>query len=301
LLKAEERRGRIMSKVISTLKRLKQVKQINGFFIAIVVAFFRENILLRASSLALTSLMNMVPLMVVIFSAFSMFPFFEKLSGKLQNFIFSNFIPSSGEVIQGYLQTFEKQAHHLPVAAFIFLFVTVAILMYNIEGQLNIIFKVSKARRLSDSILLYWGMLTLAPIFLGLSVVFSSYIASLEFFSGEVLMGVKKLIIFLPPLSGFLAFLFLYMAVPNCTIKLKEGAIGAFIAMLLFEGAKFVFTLYLKYFPTYALLYGALAAVPIFIIWLYFSWLIFLIGALITSRLRSMRLEAKTFNFFKIN
>lgn len=279
-----------MSRLISTLK---QARRARGFFVGIFFAFFRENILLRASSLTLTSLLNLVPLLVVVFSAFSMFPFFEKVSSKLQNFIFSNFVPSAGEVIQGYLQSFEQQAHRLPIAAFVFLFVTVAVLMYNIETHLNMVFKVSKSRRFSDSILLYWGMLTLAPIFLGLSLVFSSYIASLEFFSGEVFIGIKKLIIFLPALSGFFAFLFLYMTVPNCSIKLREAAIGAVVAMLLFEAAKFIFTLYLKFFPTYALLYGAVAVVPIFIIWVYVSWVIFLIGALLTSTLRSTRIELK--------
>jgi membrane protein len=280
-------------------KLVRTSKQVLGFFLSTFTAFSREHILLRASSLTLSSLLNLVPLMVVIFSAFSIFPFFEKLSLRLQDFIFSNFVPSSGQIIQGYIRVFEQQAHQLPVAAFAFLFVTVAILMYNIEMHLNIIFRVPKARRLSDSILLYWGMLTLAPIFLGLSLVFSSYVASLEFFSADVLEGAAKLIIFLPPLSAFIAFLFLYMTVPNSSIKLKDGAIGAFVAMILFESAKLIFTFYLKYFPTYALIYGALAIVPIFIIWIYFSWVIFLVGALITARLRQQRLELENAVFFK--
>jgi membrane protein len=285
--------GSIMSKLIHTSK------QVAGFFQAVFSAFWKEHILLRASSLTLSSLLNLVPLMVVVFSAFSIFPFFETLSLKLQDFIFSNFVPSSGQIIQGYIRSFEQQAHQLPVAAFAFLFVTVAILMYNIEAHLNIIFRVPKSRRFSDAVLLYWGMLTLAPIFLGLSLVFSSYVASLEFFSGDVLEGATKLIILLPPLSAFLAFLFLYMTVPNSSIKLKDASYGAFVAMLLFEAAKLLFAFYLKYFPTYALIYGALAIIPIFIIWIYLSWVIFLVGALITAKLRQQRAEKENLSFFK--
>jgi membrane protein len=199
-------------------------------------------------------------------------------------------MPSSGQVIQKYIQAFEQQAHELPVMSFIFLFMTVWILMYNIESHLNVIFRVNRNRRLSDSVLLYWGMLTLAPIFLGLSLLFSSYVMSLEFFSAEVWVGVNKMLIFLPPLSAFLAFLFLYMTVPNSEIHLKYAAIGAFVAMLLFELAKIIFAFYLKNFSTYALLYGALGVIPIFMLWVYFSWVIFLIGALITSRLKSLSL-----------
>jgi membrane protein len=273
-----------MSKFIRTLKQTK------AFVQGIVLSIFQENILLRASSLTLTSLLNLVPLIVVVFSAFSMFPAFDALSVTIQNFIFENFMPNSGQVIQGYIQTFEEQAHQLPLMSFVFLFVTVGILMYNIESHLNVIFRVSKNRRFADSVLLYWGMLTLAPIFLGLSVLFSSYVMSLEFFSGEVLVGMNKMLILLPPLSAFLAFLFLYMTVPNSNIHLKHASIGAFLAMLLFESAKVIFALYLKGFSTYALLYGALGVIPIFMLWVYFSWVIFLIGALVTSRLKSLAL-----------
>ncbi len=268
-----------MANLSQTLKQMKESIKVLGS------SFVRENLLLRASSLTLTSLVNMVPLMVVIFSIFSAFPFLERLSLKFQSFMFKNYVPSSGDVIREYLQTFEKHSQSLSWMAFIFLFLTVGILMVNIEVHLNAIFRLKQKRHFYNLILLYCGMLIVAPILLGFGLVLSSYLTSLVLFSDEMFMGMRKLLIFLPALSAFLAFLFLYLTVPNAKIRLKHGIVGAFVAMSLFEVARLIFAEYLKYFSSYTLLYGALAAIPVFMIWVYFSWVIFLAGALVTAHL----------------
>lgn len=248
----------------------------------------------RASSLTFTTLLAIVPLVVVIFSALSIFPFFNHSADQLQNFIFHNLVPSSGEVIQKYVTDFEKQAHKLPVMGFIFLFVTAIMMMVTIENTLNDIWKVRHRRHLSGSLLMYWALLTLGPVFLSGSVLLSSYIGSLELVHGVKLSGVKSLVELLPPFAAFIAFVFLYVIVPHCRVRLSHAAAGAFVAALLFEIAKYLFGFYVVYFPTYSLLYGALATIPLFLLWLYVSWSIFLFGAQVVNGLRLNQAERST-------
>lgn len=272
-------KNRIMTKAKVRLKRFA------NFVAWVSCEFIADNCLLRASSLAITSLLNIVPFMIVIFSIFAAFPFFDNVADQVQSFIFSNFVPSAGESIQSHVQLFSEHAKKLPVTAFVSFFITALLLMYNIERHLNSIWKVPVSRRVSMSILLYWAMLTLGPLLLGLSLVASTYLGSLAIFHDVVLVGANKLFFILPWIAAFLAFLFLYYTVPNCKVRFKHAVIGALTATVLFECAKKGFGFYLLHFPTYEMLYGALAVIPIFIIWLYLSWLIFLFSAQVVNGL----------------
>ncbi|NCX94385.1 MAG: YihY family inner membrane protein, partial [Gammaproteobacteria bacterium] len=221
----------------------------------------------------------------VIFSALSVLPVFDQMAGRIETFVFSNFVPSSGQILQQYLASFEAQARRLPSIAFAFLFVTALLMMFNVEDHLNEVWKVSIRRRFSISILVYWAMLTLGPLFLGLSLAVSSYLGSLAFFQGVNAVGGLYLWQLLPWISAFLAFMFLYTVVPNCAVKWSHAAIGALVATILFEAAKSIFGFYVRHFPTYEVLYGALAIIPIFLIWLYCSWMILLLGAEVVNGL----------------
>lgn len=273
---------------------LKNIAKRSGRFWWWVLRQYRQDkCTMRASSLTFTTLLAIVPLVVVVFAALSIFPFFNNSAGQLQDFVFNNLVPSSGEVIQRYILDFEKQAHKLPVVGFIFLFVTAIMMMVTIENTLNDIWKVRQRRNISGSLLLYWALLTLGPVFLSASVILSSYIGSLELL-GVKLGGVKSLVLLLPPLAAFLAFLFLYTVVPHCRVRFIHAAAGALVGAILFEVAKILFGFYVVYFPTYSLLYGALATIPLFLLWLYVSWSVFLFGAQVVNGLRLNQAERST-------
>ncbi len=238
-----------------------------------------------ASALSFSSVLALVPLLTVVFSALSLFPIFQGWSGEIQDFIYSNFLPQLGDQVQQYLQEFSANAGRLTLWGLIFLMVTTLTLLATIEDAFNEIWEVKTGRPMMQRVLVYWAMLTLGPILIALSLSVSSYVFSLSIIEGQsVIIGVKKqLLNVLPFLLELLAFVFFYNSVPNCEVRLKHAVIGGIIAALLFELAKFGFGQYLFYFKSYQRIYGALAILPVFLIWIYLSWLVVLIGAYIAS------------------
>lgn len=264
-----------------TLKhRLESTKQ---FVLFVIAHFIEDDCTYRASALAYTSLLAIVPLMTVSLVVLSSFPVFQDLREPIQNFIFENFVPATGKVVQGYLLQFTNQVSHLSFFGVIFLFITALLLMYTIEGSMNRIWRVRTPRRGVSAVLLYWAILSLAPLFLGFSVAASSYVFSMPFIRGYHPPSV--FVSFLPFVFSLIGFTFLYVVVPNCSVKLKHGLYGALITTVLFESAKQAFAIYLGQYNTYKLLYGAFATIPLFFIWIYWVWLITLMGAEISYAL----------------
>ena len=250
--------------------------------------FIKDNCLQRASSLTFTTLLALVPLIVVMFAALSMFPIFDKATDLLQKFVFENFVPQAGATVQHYLIVFQQQASRLPMFAFVFLFATALMMMITMEKTLNDMWQVTYRRRLRGSILLYWAVLTIGPLLIGMSLVMSSYLASLHWLESIDLVKTytHHLLDLLPIFFTILAFCFLYMVVPHCSVKFRHAIVGAIVGTILFELTKSLFGLYVTHFPTYKIIYGALASIPIFLLWVYLSWIIFLVGAEVVNALR---------------
>jgi membrane protein len=270
---------------------MKLVKNMHRYIIRliafwhwVVVEFFENRCLLRASALTYTTLLALVPLMVVILAAFSMLPFFDHVSHQLQSFIFNNFVPHTGKVVQKYLFGFRQHAFHLPVIGIAFLFVTAIMMMMGIERNINDIWHLRTSRRLSASVLLYWATLTIGPLLLGLSIAISSYITSSRWL--KIDLSHFAWLAPLPFVCTVIGIGFLYFVVPRCEVKIKHAFLGALFAASIFELAKRAFSFYVAHFPTYQLIYGALASIPLFLLWIYCSWVIFIIGALIVNGLR---------------
>jgi membrane protein len=262
---------------------LQAYQSIDNFFKQIIRQFAKDNCSLRAAALAFTSLLSIVPLMTVSFTVMSAFPFFRGLGGQLQNFIFHNFVAASAEVIQGNLQRFASQAANLSTTGIIFLVVTAVLMVFNMEQAFNVIWRVPRSRKGIPAFMMYWGLITFLPILIGIGFAISSYLFSLPLIEGTTeTLGIRKPILtYFPYLLTFIAFTVLYIALPNCKVLIRYAAIGGLVATLLFEFAKYAFGLYVLNFPTYELLYGTLAAIPIFLIWIYLSWLIILFGAVV--------------------
>ncbi|MGY8870787.1 MAG: virulence factor BrkB family protein [Pseudomonadales bacterium] len=241
---------------------------------------------INASALTYTTLFAVVPLMTVSFAMLAAIPSFQGVGEQVQGWVFSNFVPTTGEEIQNYLKDFTSQAQKLTAVGVGFLVVTSIMMMRNIEVAFNRIWRVSGQRKGMSSFLLYWAILSLGPILIGLGILVSSYIASLPLISDATnLVGKSRLLTMLPIVMSAAAFTLLYAAVPNCKVPLKNAFIGAIVVAILFESAKRGFAFYATQFPSYELIYGAFAAIPLFLVWIFISWFIILMGCELTRAL----------------
>jgi membrane protein len=252
---------------------------------------FREDHMgLTASSLTFTTSIALVPFFTVALAIFTAFPMFSKLQGALQAWLIQSLIPDNiARQVLGYLTQFTRQASKLGIAGLAVLLVTAIALILTIDRTLNGIWRVKKARPLTQRVLIYWATITLGPLLLAASLALTSYVLS----ASRGLVG---------PLPASLRFLLdvvqfflmaggmaaLYRYVPNTYVRWAHAwAGGVFVAAGL-EIAKKVLGLYLGAVPTYSLVYGAFATLPILLVWIYVSWIMVLMGAVIAAYLPSL-------------
>ncbi|WP_456417978.1 virulence factor BrkB family protein [Thiolapillus sp.] len=250
------------------------------FLRRVMMRFLADGGLERAASLAYTTLLSLVPLMTVVLAILSAFPIAEKVSDMVQDFIFQNFMPASGEVVHQYLLEFSSKASRLSGVGFLALLVVAIMLMATIDKTFNAIWKVRRKRRALSKFLVYWAILSMGPVLVGASVLATSYLISLPMISEATTSGMgRTLLEWVPTLTSGVAFTLLYWLVPNRPVRFWHAMLGGAVAAVLFEFTKQGFAWYLTTFPTYEAIYGALAAIPIFLLWIYLSWLVVLLGA----------------------
>lgn len=247
-----------------------------------------DHMTILAGNLAYVSLLSLVPLVAVIFALFSAFPMFSAVSVQLRHFIFANFIPTTGDVIQNYIEQFVANSSKMTAVGAIGLVVTSLLLMYSIDSALNTIWRSTRVRPRVYSFAVYWMILTLGPLLAGASLAISSYLLSLRWASGLTSMIDEVLRIF-PLLLSWISFWLLYSIVPTTRVPNRDAVSGAFVAAVLFEAGKKGFALYITTFPSYQLIYGVLAVIPILFLWVYWTWCIVLLGAEITVTLGEYR------------
>lgn len=273
------------------LHRLQQTYVVR-FSIFLFHRFSEDRCFQHAAALAYTTLLSLVPLLAVIFAVLTAFPIFKEFNEQFQAIIFENFVPTSSIVVQNYIQEFVQKTSQLTAAGIWGLIIVSLMLMATIDRALNTIWRTPKTRSLLMSFLVYWSLLTLGPLFIGASLAATSYLVSLPLISYAA-SGIGLLLI-MPFLLSVFAFSLLYIIAPNHTVVIKHGIIGGLFAALLFEIAKKGFALYVKHFPTYETIYGALATIPFFLVWIYVSWVIALLGAEITHGLSAFRDDGNT-------
>lgn len=248
----------------------------------------QDKVKLTAGYLAYVTLLSLVPMLAVMFAMFSAFPVFDQLQGEIEAFVFSNFIPTAGDVVQEHLNGFIANASKMTSVGILALVVVALMLISAIDKSLNDIWRVEQQRRWLNSFSIYWMVLTLGPVLLATSLAATSYLVSLDLL-GQ-LGGVKTSLLKLVPfISSILVFLGLYLMVPNVEIQFRHGLAGAVVGASLFELSKRLFALYITHFPSYQAIYGALATIPILFIWIYLSWLVVLFGAETTATLGEMQ------------
>ncbi|WP_100658656.1 virulence factor BrkB family protein [Alteromonas flava] len=239
-----------------------------------------DKITVSAGHLAYVSLLSLVPFIMVFFTLMSAFPAFETARGKIENFIFNNFVPASGDVVQNYIGEFVGNASQMGAIGILSLLLVALLLISNVDKTLNAIWRTPSERPLIYTFAIYWMVITLGPLLIGSSVVVSSYLVGLANFAEEYTPGLGTFFLKLvPSLTSIAAYLILFMLVPNRRVRFVYALSGAVLSTLLFELTKKGFSLYVTSFPSYELIYGALAVIPILFVWIYLSWIVVLLGA----------------------
>jgi membrane protein len=255
---------------------------------------FREDRLgLTAGSLTFTTLISLVPLLTVMLALFSAFPMFASFQDALQKYFLQSLVPDGiAKPVLAALTQFAGKANRLGTAGLAVLVLTALAMMLTIDRSLNAIWRVRTPRPIAQRVLVYWAAVTLGPLVLGISLSLTSYaISASRGFVGALPGGVSVLLntIEFALLAAGMAGLFHY--VPNVHVRWRHAIAGGLFVSVGFEVAKKALGWYLGQVPTYAMVYGAFATVPIFLVWIYLGWVIVLLGAVIAAYAPSLQMR----------
>jgi len=234
-----------------------------------------------AAALTYTTLFALVPLITVAYGIMSALPSGAGISSSIQDLLFNNLLPESSLTVSNYLADFAQQARNLTLVGVLFLIVTAILMMKAIERAFNGIWFIAEDRKGASSFLLYWSVLTLGPLLMGTGMALTSFVLSHRLFldAVEMLGATAILLQLLPLLTSSLAFMMLFYFVPKTHVAIQHAWFGGVFTALCFELAKWVFTQFVSQSQSYQVVYGAFAAVPLFLLWVYISWNLLLLGA----------------------
>lgn len=244
----------------------------------------RDKLIVRASGLAYASLLAIVPLIAVVFALFTAFEAFSDLRQKLQQLLLDRFLPTGQEQIAHYLDTFVHNSRDLGFVGFIMLIVTALLLLDNIDYNFNEMWHVPSRRSLISRLTAYTSILVFGTLLIGASVTVTARLAAAPLVGAALEVNVLQEVgsWLLPVVASALAFLLLFMVVPATRVRLASAAIGAAVTALTWELSKSLFAVSIGQSVRYSTLYGSLATVPIFLIWLDVTWLLVLLGLDVT-------------------
>ena len=285
----------MINQLLISLGRVPQQLANSGQFVVYAVRrFLGDGCPQSAAALTYMSLFAVVPMLTLMYSMFSLVPAFQELGGQVEEFIFSKFLPSSGQEITGYLSEFSSQARKLSVAGVAIIFLTALLMLSNIEKTFNHIWATTGGRKGLAGFLVYWAILSLGPLLLAIGMIMSTYLMSLRLVVAEVdsLGLVALLFSYLPWLLTWLAFTLLYVAVPNCKVRVVYALFGGLITTLLFESAKALFGQLVAH-SIYTNVYGAFAVIPLFLMWIYLLWVLILFGAELVRSLETFQYQGR--------
>ncbi|KRE90971.1 ribonuclease BN [Frateuria sp. Soil773] len=248
-----------------------------------------------AGALSYTTLVSLVPLTVAVLAMFSAFPVFAEWRGTLINFVFNNFVPAAGETVQKTIEGFADNASKLTGISILVMLFSAVSMMISIEDRLNRIWRVHQPRSWGSRLLLYWAALTLGPILVVGGIAVTSYVTAMPLLHGAYDLGVgigQRLLGVLPFVVTFVTLWLMYTVIPNRQVSRRDAAIGALLGAVLFEIARWGFAEFVRHANTYSQIYGALAAIPIFLLWIYLSWVIVILAASIAASLSAYEYHA---------
>ena len=248
-----------------------------------------------AGSLAFTTLLALVPVFAIAVAMLSRAPFFEDLMVQVKIFLLLNLVPEiAGRIITVYMEEFARNAGRLTTLGLLILFATSVALMLTIDRSINAIWRTRRKRSVWVSILAYVALLTIGPVLIGLSVSITTYLMTLPARLPDVAAPANAFLLqAVPTAVSTIAFFLIYRLVPHRPVPWAHAFAGAFVAAVMFEIAKEALAFYFARVPTYNVVYGTFAAVPIFLLWVYVSWLIVLFGAEMAAALDEWRGNAE--------
>lgn len=266
---------------------------IKEFLIFLMKRAQNDAILRVASSLSYTSLLAIVPLFIIIISTFSFFPVFENLKEPIEEFLANILAPTAEHQLLEYFTELSTLSGKFTTAGIIGLAIISILMLSTIENSLNFIFKVTRPRRFTTKITLYWTVITLGPLLLGTAFSMRGYFYTLQKFMPESLIDNKYILLLMPSIITMLTLILVYVFVPNKKVNLSSACLGAFVSVIIFSFLRKSFTFILLKSATYQILYGALALIPIFLVWMYLAWAVVIFGAVITAALDEFRSLSK--------
>ncbi len=266
-------------------------ERVRSFLRFLLKRFIDDNCLLSAGALSYTTLLALVPLTATVFGVIAMFPVYQRWGDALTIFLFTNFVPKSAASVADYIRNFASSARGLTGFGLAGLLTTSVLTMWSIEDAFNRIWRVPTARRPLARFLLFWAALTLGPLLAVLSVGISSYLFSLPAVATAEQSALLKYALHLTPmLLELIASTVAYNVIPNRSVAWRHALAGGVLATTLFEIAKYAIAYYLSR-ASYQQVYGALAIIPIFLLWIWVSWLVVLLGATLAASLSAFRYQ----------
>ncbi|MFC1673049.1 YihY family inner membrane protein [Pseudomonadota bacterium] len=266
-------------------ERISYIAELQAFVRLVLHRFAKDQCMRIAAALSYTSLLALVPLGAIAFAILRAFPVFDDIQGQIKSLLFENFMPESVDGAQAYFDQFIGQTQGLTSVGIVALAVTAIMLLSTIEASFNSIFHVKAKRPFVPRLMMFWAVITLGPLLLGGSLSLGGYMYALAEWSGAGkipgLGGVATRA--LPTILAIFAFAVFYAIVPYRPVRIRHAMFGGMAAGFLFTLVRKLFALYISTFPAYQTIYGAVSSIPIFLIWMYLSWAIVLIGAQVTA------------------
>lgn len=263
-----------------------RLKGIWRFLTVIFRQFVEDECQATAAALTYQTLFAVVPLLTVTYALLNAFDAFGGMSSRLEEFLFVNIVPENVGMVQDYLRDFSAQAKSLSGPSLALLAITAFLMLFTIERTFNEIWRVREPRHGFQRFLMYWAVLSMSPFLIGMGFAISTYVMSLPFVSG--VPDATRVLQYMPVLLSAALFTMIYLAVPNCVVSMRHAAVGGILVAIGFEMAKVGFATIMAN-SNFEVIYGTFAAVPLFLLWIYLSWTIVLIGAEIVKGLSVFR------------
>lgn len=269
-----------------------RLERLGHFVDSVFRRFFEDGGFTLAGSLTYTALLALVPLITVALTLVTAFPVFDEFIQGVDVYLARHMLPPAvAKTVIGAVEEFTQNAAGLTAVGLVVLGVTALLLMLSIERAFDRIWRVSRPRPLGLRLLTYGAVITLGPLLIGVSLTITSYVVTASLGMARHVPGAgTALLAAVPFLLSTTAFTLLYLIVPNRRVRVLHAMVGGVVAAVLFEATKRGFAVYVANFPNYRLIYGAFAAVPIFLVWVYLSWVVTLLGAIVVALLPDYRL-----------
>ncbi len=272
--------------------RLRDRARTGSFGRFVLKRFLGDRLFEAAGALSYTTAFALVPLSMVVFGVLSAFPVFSQWSESLTTYIFANFVPSAAKAVSGYLTDFSANTNKLTAAGALALIVSLLVTLTSVEAVFNRIWRVPTARPKFGRFLVYWTVLTLGVLVAATSLALLTRFFALAIFETMPGRWLEALLLRVMPMAiELLAFAAIFKVVPHRTVKWRHAFAGAALSVFLFECVKSGLALYLGSFDSYQTIYGAIAFVPILMLWIFLGWSSILFGASFASSMSAFRYQ----------